>query len=103
MIGQLGMGGAEKQVVLLARGLRERGIDTSVWSLFGRTETYYGNVLRQEGIRLVDLDIHGRKPWQVLPNLARLGALTMRLRRNVPISSTHSSFSRISPVRRSPE
>ena len=35
MIGQLGLGGTEKQVVLLARGLRDRGIDACVLTMFG--------------------------------------------------------------------
>jgi L-malate glycosyltransferase len=34
LIGQLGLGGTEKQVVLLAQGLRARGIETSVFLLF---------------------------------------------------------------------
>ena len=34
LIGQLGLGGTEKQVVLLAQGLRARGIETSVCLLF---------------------------------------------------------------------
>ncbi|UUN26031.1 glycosyltransferase [Streptomyces sp. FIT100] len=36
MIGQLGLGGAEKQLVLLARGLSERGIRTHLLVLFHR-------------------------------------------------------------------
>jgi len=84
MIGQLGTGGAEKQVVLLARGLRDRGIDTSVWVLFGNTETYYGNMLRRYGIQLVDMGMHGRKLSRVLPNSAKLGTLTVRLHRERP-------------------
>jgi glycosyltransferase involved in cell wall biosynthesis len=85
MIGQLGMGGTEKQVILLARGLRERGIDTSVWALFGGTETCYGQALRRDGIRLVDVGLHGyRDLSQALPNFARLGDMTMRLRRERP-------------------
>ena len=34
LIGQLGLGGTEKQVALLARGLRDRGVDTSVLVMF---------------------------------------------------------------------
>jgi len=85
MIGQLGMGGTEKQVVLLARGLHERGIDCSVWALYGGTETYYGDALRRDGIRLVDVGLHGyRDLYQALPNFARLGGMTMRLHRERP-------------------
>jgi glycosyltransferase involved in cell wall biosynthesis len=36
LIGQLGLGGTEKQVALLAAGLRERGADVAVWVMFGR-------------------------------------------------------------------
>jgi L-malate glycosyltransferase len=85
MIGQLGTGGTEKQVVLLARGLRERGINTSVWALYSGVETYYGDALRRDGIRLVDVGLHGyRDLWQALPNFARLGGMIMRLRRERP-------------------
>jgi len=85
LIGQLGIGGAEKQVVLLARGLHERGIDTRVWALFGDTETYHGDMLRREGIPVVDLGLRRcRKVRYVLPNFARLASIIMRLRRERP-------------------
>ncbi len=84
MIGQLGTGGTEKQVVLLARGLRERGIDTSVWVLYGGAETYYGDMLRRDGIGVVDVGIHGRELRRVLPNFTRLGTMAVRLRRERP-------------------
>jgi glycosyltransferase involved in cell wall biosynthesis len=85
LIGQLGVGGTEKQVVLLARGLAERGIDTSVWVLFGDTETCHGAALRQAGIRVVDLGLRRfRSLGQALPNFARLSGMTMRLRRESP-------------------
>jgi glycosyltransferase involved in cell wall biosynthesis len=85
IIGQLSIGGAEKQVVLLARGLRERGIDSSVWVLFGDTETCHRDALRRDGIRVVDLGLRPyRDPRQALPNFARLAGMTMRLRRERP-------------------
>jgi glycosyltransferase involved in cell wall biosynthesis len=85
MIGGLEMGGTEKQVVLLARGLRDRGIDTSVWALYYGTETYYGETLRQAGIKVVDVGLHGhRNPRYIWSNFARLGGMTMRLRRERP-------------------
>jgi L-malate glycosyltransferase len=34
-VGQLGLGGTERQLVLLARGLKERGVEVGVASLFG--------------------------------------------------------------------
>jgi glycosyltransferase involved in cell wall biosynthesis len=53
MIGQLGLGGAEKQLVLLARGLRERSVETSVLVMFdgGPGE----EALREAGIPVVRL------------------------------------------------
>lgn len=85
MIGQLGMGGAEKQVVLLARGLQDQGIDTSVWSLFGGTETWYGETLRRDGIRLVDVGLGAlRNPYKASTNFARLVGMTKRLSQERP-------------------
>ncbi len=85
MIGQLGTGGTEKQVVLLARGLHERGIHTSVWTLFGGAETGHGDALRQDGIPVVDLGLRRyRKLGYALPNFVRLCAMTVRLRRERP-------------------
>ena len=85
MIGQLGMGGTEKQVVLLACGLRERGIDISVWVLFGDTETYHRDALKRAGIRVVDVGLYRyRNLGRALQNLARLCGMIMRLRRERP-------------------
>jgi L-malate glycosyltransferase len=85
VIEQLGMGGTEKQVVLLARGLHERGIDTSVWVLSAGTETCHEDALRRDGIRVVDMGLRRfRDPCQAPLNFTRLGAMTMRLRRERP-------------------
>jgi L-malate glycosyltransferase len=85
MIGQLGMGGTEKQVVLLARGLRERGIDISVWVLFSDTETWHTDTLRRAGIQVVDVGLYPyRNLCRAGQNLARLGGMIMRLRRERP-------------------
>lgn len=85
MIGQLGMGGTEKQVAMLAHGLHERGIDTSVWVLFGDTDTVHGDALRRDGIPVLDLRLRRyRKLSHLLPNFARLGDMTVRLRRERP-------------------
>ena len=79
------MGGTEKQVVLLARGLHERGIDTSVWVLSGGPETCHEDALRRDGIRVVNMGLRRfRDPFQAPPNFIRLGAMTMRLRRERP-------------------
>ncbi|MEU3304416.1 glycosyltransferase [Streptomyces sp. NPDC006678] len=53
MIGQLGLGGAEKQLVLLARGLSQRGVRTHLLVLFhkGPREAE----LRDSGVILVNL------------------------------------------------
>jgi glycosyltransferase involved in cell wall biosynthesis len=83
MIGQLGVGGTEKQVVLLARGLRERGVDTSVWVLFGggRNE----DALRQAGIQVVHVGLQRfQQARAALPNAAGFWRLVMRLRRERP-------------------
>jgi glycosyltransferase involved in cell wall biosynthesis len=85
MIGQLGIGGTEKQVVLLAQGLRERGFGISVWVLFDDTETCHRDALRKAGIRVVNIGFYRyQNPWQALQNLARLGGMIMRLRRERP-------------------
>ncbi len=85
MIGQLGIGGTEKQVVLLARGLRDRGIDTSVWALLGGARNYHEDTLRQDGIRVVNVGLHGhREICYALPDFARLGGMVARLRRERP-------------------
>jgi len=85
MIEQLGMGGTEKQVVLLACGLHERGIDTSVWVLSGDTEKCHEDALRRDGIRVVDIGLRRfRNLCQAPPNFTRLGAMTIRLHRERP-------------------
>jgi glycosyltransferase involved in cell wall biosynthesis len=85
MIGQLGVGGTEKQVVLLARGLKRRGVETTVLLLFdgGPGE----EALREAGIPIVRLGFrtlsvaHWRMP---LVNLVAFGRLVYRLRRARP-------------------
>ena len=62
------MGGAERQLVTLARGLRERGIEVTVATF------YPGGALmpelREAGVRLIDLRKRGR--WDALGFLLRL-------------------------------
>lgn len=53
LIGQLGLGGTEKQVTLLASGLARRGIETSVLVMF--TGGPYEETLRAAGIPVVHL------------------------------------------------
>lgn len=84
MIGQLGLGGAEKQIALLARELHERGISTDLLVMFDRgpRET---EVLGS-GVSIVDLGFRGRRP--LLPaltaNVRAFGRLVLYLRRNRP-------------------
>src|SRR5260370_41367648 len=61
MIGQLGVGGTEKQVVLLARGLRDRGVDTRVWILYDGTRQPWQDKLREAGIPVVTA---GLRQWR---------------------------------------
>ncbi|HVB44083.1 MAG TPA: glycosyltransferase [Streptosporangiaceae bacterium] len=85
MIGQLGMGGTEKQVVLLARGLRDRGIDISVWALYDSARNHHEDELRQSGINVVNVGLHGyREVCYTLQNIARIGGMVARLRRERP-------------------
>lgn len=55
LIGTLGLGGAEKQLVLLARGLHRRGVPTHVVTLFrtGPRE----NMLREAGVPVTNLGV----------------------------------------------
>ncbi|MFE7772955.1 glycosyltransferase [Streptomyces sp. NPDC057445] len=62
MIGQLGLGGAEKQVVMLARGLVDRGIETTVLLLSERGPRMAE--LSGSGVRVFGLGCRGiARPW----------------------------------------
>ncbi len=76
VIGQLGLGGTEKQVVLLAEGLRERGVEVSVVVLAG-TGPREG-ALRQAGVPVVHLNLPEFHRWDAV---FRLGATLIRLTR----------------------
>jgi glycosyltransferase involved in cell wall biosynthesis len=84
MIGQLGLGGTEKQLVLLAKGLRERGVTTTVLVMFdgGPGE----EALRQGGIPVVRLGFRNSKAgWRMpLVNLMAFFRLVTLLRRMKP-------------------
>src|SRR3954471_10217012 len=84
LIGQLGLGGTEKQVVLLAQGLRSRGIETSVCLLFegGPRE----EALRAAGVPVVHLGFPSSTAWlRTLPyNIAAFTRLVRHLRRQRP-------------------
>jgi glycosyltransferase involved in cell wall biosynthesis len=83
MIGQLGLGGTEKQVVLLARGLRDRGIGTAVLTLFegGPRE----QALRDAGVPCFHLGFSRLRPGLgVAGNAAAFARLVRLLRREQP-------------------
>ncbi|WP_432837673.1 glycosyltransferase [Dactylosporangium sp. CA-092794] len=71
VIGQLGLGGTEKQVVLLADGLRRRGVDVTVVVL--TTEGPREAALREAGVPVVYLGLVPVPGWRAVAQLA--GAL----------------------------
>lgn len=75
----LGMGGAERQLVALARGLRRGGHDIAVAVFYAGGE--FESELRLEGIPVHDLAKRGR--WDNLAFLARLCLLVKRERPDV--------------------
>jgi glycosyltransferase involved in cell wall biosynthesis len=84
MIGQLGLGGTEKQLVLLAKGLQRHGVHTTVLVMFhgGPGET----ALREAGIPVLHLGFRTRAAEWRMPviNAAAFAALVGRLRRIRP-------------------
>jgi L-malate glycosyltransferase len=84
MIGQLGLGGTEKQVVLLAQGLRARGVDVHVLLMFQGGPRESG--LRAAGVPVVHLGFatSAAGPHMVPANAAAFGRLVRHLRRLRP-------------------
>jgi glycosyltransferase involved in cell wall biosynthesis len=84
LIGQLGLGGTEKQVALLAEGLRARGVDTTVLVMFegGPRE----DDLRAAEIPVVHLGFQRRAAGWRMPaaNVAAFVRLVGYLRRERP-------------------
>ncbi|MGH3388122.1 MAG: glycosyltransferase [Actinomadura sp.] len=84
LIGQLGLGGTEKQLVLIADGLRARGVDTTVLGLVegGPRE----DALRAAGVPVVHLGFQRRSAgWRMPPaNAAAFARLVGHLRRARP-------------------
>ncbi|WP_338676837.1 glycosyltransferase [Streptomyces sp. SCSIO 30461] len=84
LIGQLGLGGAEKQLVLLARGLSRRGIRTHLLVLFdgGPREAE----LRDSGVTLVKLGFWRRQTRgsTLLGNIRAFVRLLVFLRKEKP-------------------
>ena len=84
MIGQLGLGGTEKQVALLAAGLRERGLRVSVLAMFDGGP--YEGELRAAGVPVVRLGFRRRaEGWRMAGgNLVAFARLVEALRRGRP-------------------
>jgi L-malate glycosyltransferase len=76
IIGQLGLGGTEKQVVLLAEGLHRRGIEVTVVVLTG--EGPREAALRAAGVPVVHIGLQQPGDWTAVP---RLFAAARRLTR----------------------
>jgi glycosyltransferase involved in cell wall biosynthesis len=75
----LGVGGAEGQIVVLARGFRQRGHDVSVALFYG--DGPRAEELHDSGIPLFDLKKSGR--WDLLPFFIRLLRMTRRIQPDV--------------------
>jgi glycosyltransferase involved in cell wall biosynthesis len=73
--GNLGLGGAEKQLVYMARSLREAGVDVRVYTL--TRGDFYDSALRAIGIEPIWVGRHANTPM-------RLAALTIALRQFRP-------------------
>ncbi|GAA4639097.1 glycosyltransferase [Actinoallomurus vinaceus] len=84
LIGQLGLGGTEKQVALLAEGLRARGVDTSVLVMFEGGP--HEDTLRTADVPVVHLGFQRRSAGWRMPsdNAAAFLRLVGRLRRTRP-------------------
>lgn len=84
MIGQLGLGGAEKQLVLLARELSARGVTTDLLVMFekGPREAE----LLGTGVTVLELGFRGRRPFLpcLAANLRAFTRLVAHLRRTRP-------------------
>ncbi len=103
LIGQLGLGGTEKQVVLLAKGLQSRGIETSVCLLFegGPRE----QALRAAGVPVVYLGFPSsitllRKLPSNIAAFARLVRHLRQLRPDVLHAFLYHSYVTAAPAAR---
>lgn len=92
LIGQLGLGGTEKQVTLLASGLMQRGIDTSVLVLFSGGP--HEETLKSAGVPVVHIRCprlrHGLDPLPrdatALDRVVRGARLVARTAYKVPLA-----------------
>jgi glycosyltransferase involved in cell wall biosynthesis len=87
VIGQLGLGGTEKQVAVLAAGLRHRDVEVTVVVL--RKGGAREDILREAGVPLINLNLpaQGNQPWKspliIALALNRLTRTLLRLRPDV--------------------
>jgi glycosyltransferase involved in cell wall biosynthesis len=84
VIGQLGLGGTEKQVVLLAEGLRRHDVDVTVVVL--STKGPREAALREIGVPVVYIGLESAPGWRAL---VRLGAALVRLTRYFAVARPH--------------
>ncbi|MFE0329236.1 glycosyltransferase [Streptomyces sp. NPDC058960] len=82
LIGQLGLGGAEKQLVLLARGLKDRGVRTRVLVMFEKGPRK--EELRNAGVQVVNLGFRCRWPMSFVGDIRAFFRLVAFLRREKP-------------------
>ncbi|WP_225837920.1 glycosyltransferase [Streptomyces sp. NK08204] len=84
MIGQLGLGGAEKQLVLLARGLSARGVRTHLLVMFEKGPRE--EELQGSGVRVVELGFRARSHgWtSYVANIRAFVRLVVFLRKERP-------------------
>ncbi|MEW2463677.1 MULTISPECIES: glycosyltransferase [unclassified Streptomyces] len=84
LIGQLGLGGAEKQLVLLARGLSARGIRTHLLVMFEKGARE--EELRHSGVSLLELGFRRRSAgrWSLLADVRAFLRFVAFLRRERP-------------------
>ena len=83
MIGQLGLGGTEKQVVVLAQGLRAQGIDVTVLVMHGGGPREAA--LRQAGVPVIYLGFRRfTSPSEAPRNAVAFARLVRRLVRDRP-------------------
>lgn len=75
----LNFGGAERQLVVLAKGLKEEGYDVIVAVFYGGGQ--FEKELKQSGVTFEDLNKGGR--WEVFSFLLRLAALLKRSKPSV--------------------
>jgi glycosyltransferase involved in cell wall biosynthesis len=103
IIGQLGLGGAEKQITLLASGLHRRGVETTVVVL--RAGGPREQVLRDAGVPLINLGLPAplrswQHPFVAGQAVARLRRTLRRLRPDIVHAFLFHSYVLAAPAAR---